>query len=117
MFIDFSSAFNTIIPQQLKTKLSLLGLTISICKWILDFLTGTPQFVRIGNSTSCSITLITGAPQGRVLSPLLFTRLTHDTAAKFSSNHIIKLSDDTVVGLISNNDKSVYREEVYQLTV
>ncbi len=44
LFIDFSSAFNTIIPQQLINKLSLLGLNNSLCNWILDFLTGRPQF-------------------------------------------------------------------------
>ncbi|KAL0168115.1 hypothetical protein M9458_036337 [Cirrhinus mrigala] len=49
-------------------------------------------------------------------SPLLFTLLTHDCTAKFSSSHIIKLADDTmVVGLISNNDETPYREEVAQL--
>ncbi len=36
-FIDFSSAFNTIIPQQLIHKLNLLGLNTSLCNWILDF--------------------------------------------------------------------------------
>ncbi len=42
--------------------------------------------------------------------------LTHDCTAKFSSNHIIKIADDTsVVGLISNNDETHYREEVAQL--
>ncbi len=40
LFIDFSSAFNTIIPQQLINKLNLLGLNASLCNWILDFLTG-----------------------------------------------------------------------------
>ncbi len=40
LFIDFSSAFNTIIPQQLINKLNLLGLNNSLCNWILDFLTG-----------------------------------------------------------------------------
>ncbi len=38
LFIDFSSAFNTIIPQQVINKLNLLGLNASLCKWILDFL-------------------------------------------------------------------------------
>ncbi len=116
LFIDFSSAFNTIIPQQLIHKLNLLGLNNSLCNWILDFLTGRPQSVCVGHNTSSTTTLSTGAPQGCVLSPLLFTLLTHDCTAKFSSNHIIKFADDTtVVGLISNNDETHYREEVAQL--
>ncbi len=39
LFIDFSSAFNTIIPQQLIHKLVQLGLNTSLCNWLLDFLT------------------------------------------------------------------------------
>ncbi len=95
LFIDWSSAFNTIIPQQLILKLNLLGLNTSLCNWILDFLTARPQSVRVGRNTSSTTTLSTGAPQGCVLSPLLFTLLTHNCTAKSSSNHIIKLADDT----------------------
>ncbi|KAK3540142.1 hypothetical protein QTP70_027050, partial [Hemibagrus guttatus] len=88
----------------------------SFSNWILDFLTGRPQIVRMGNSFSSTTTLITGAPQGCVLSPLLFTLLTHDCAAMHSLNHIVKFADDmTVVGLISKNDESAYREEVQRL--
>ncbi|KAK1783969.1 hypothetical protein P4O66_004634, partial [Electrophorus voltai] len=112
LFIDFSSAFNTIVPHHLIGKLSLLGLNTSLCNWILDFLTGRPQSVRIGSSTSNTTTLSIGAPQGSVLSPLLFTLLTHDCAAMHSSNHIIKFADDTtVVGLINKDNESAYREE------
>ncbi len=103
LFIDFSSAFNTIIPQQLINKLNLLGLNIPFAIGSWTFLTGRPQSVRVGHNTSSTTTLSTGAPQGCVLSPLLFTLLTHDCTAKFSANHIIKFADDTtVVGLISN---------------
>uniref|UniRef100_A0A1A8ATP4 Reverse transcriptase domain-containing protein n=1 Tax=Nothobranchius furzeri TaxID=105023 RepID=A0A1A8ATP4_NOTFU len=117
LYIDFSSAFNTIIPQQLIGKLSMLGLNTSLCNWILDFLTGRPQSVRIGNCTSSTTTLSTGAPQGCVLSTLLFTLLTHDCVATHSSNYIIKFADDTtLVGLISKNDESAYRDEVQRLT-
>ncbi|KAK3533924.1 hypothetical protein QTP70_034915 [Hemibagrus guttatus] len=78
---------------------------------------GRPQSVRIGNSFSSTTTLSTGAPQGCVLSPLLFTLLTHDCAAMHSSNHIVNFANDTtVVGLISKNDESAYREEVQRLT-
>ncbi|KAK3514970.1 hypothetical protein QTP86_020616 [Hemibagrus guttatus] len=117
LLIDFSSAFNTIIRQHLIEKLNLLGLNTSLCNWILDLLTGRPQLVRIGNSFSSTTTLSTGTPQGCVLSPLLFTLLTHDCAAMHSSNHIVKFADDTtVVGLISKHEKSAYREEVRRLT-
>ncbi|KAI4904481.1 hypothetical protein NFI96_029745, partial [Prochilodus magdalenae] len=93
--VDFSSAFNTIIPQHLIRKLNLLGRNTSLSNWILDFQTGRPQSVRIGQNTSSTTTLSTRAPQGCVLSPLLFTLLTHDCAAMHSSNHIIKFADDT----------------------
>ena len=35
--IDYSSAFNTIVPTKLITKLRTLGLNTSLCNWILDF--------------------------------------------------------------------------------
>lgn len=40
LFLDFSSAFNTIIPQKLVSKLAELGAPSSLCNWVLDFLTG-----------------------------------------------------------------------------
>ena len=71
--------------------------------------------MRIGNNISSELTLHTGAPQGCVLSPLLyflFTVTLHDT------NSIIKFADDTtVVGAITNNDKLAYREEVRELVL
>uniref|UniRef100_A0A9J7Z4K7 Reverse transcriptase domain-containing protein n=1 Tax=Cyprinus carpio carpio TaxID=630221 RepID=A0A9J7Z4K7_CYPCA len=116
LFIDFSSAFNTIIPQQLIYKLVQLGLNTSLCNWLLDFLTGRPLAVRVGSNTSSTITLNTGVPQGFVLSPLLFTLLTHDCTPSHNSNLFIKFADDTtVVGLISNRDETNYRSEVSRL--
>jgi hypothetical protein len=67
LFINNSSVFNTIVPSKLLTRT--LGLNTSLCNWILDFLTGRPQVVRVGNNTSAMLILNTGAPQGCVLSP------------------------------------------------
>ena len=50
LFIDYSSAFNTIVPSKLINKLRTLGLNTSLCNWILDFLMGRPQVVRVGNT-------------------------------------------------------------------
>ncbi len=73
LFVDYSSAFNTIVPATLVAKLQTLGLNRSLCSWILDFLTGRSQVVRMGNNTSSPLILNTGAPQGCVLSPLLYS--------------------------------------------
>ncbi len=117
LFIDYSSAFNKIVPIKLAVKLTDLGLNSSLCDWIQDFLTGRSQVVKMGQFTSNSITLNIGAPQGCVLSPLLYSLYTHDCMSSHSSTYIVKFADDTVVlGLISNNDETAYLDEVERLT-
>ena len=59
LFIDNSSAFNTIEPSKLMTK---LRLNTSLCNWILDFLAGCPQVVRIGNTATPILN--NGGPSG-----------------------------------------------------
>ncbi|KAI5618092.1 gastrula zinc finger protein XlCGF28.1-like [Silurus asotus] len=116
LFVDYSSAFNTIIPSTLTSKLEVLGLSLPLCQWISNFLTDRPQAVRVGKHTSSTLTLSTGAPQGCVLSPLLYSLYTHDCVATSNSTTIIKFADDTVVvGLISNNDETAYLQEVKNL--
>ena len=79
LFVDFSSAFNTIVPVQLYEKLlSQFDLPTTLCKWIHDFLLGRVQRVRIGSKYSSPIVINTGTPQGCVLSPTLFTLFTSD---------------------------------------
>jgi hypothetical protein len=82
LFIDYSSAFNTIVPSKLITKLRNLGLNTSLCNWILDFLTGCTQVVRVGSNTSATLILNTGGPKRCVLSPLLYSLFTHDCMAR-----------------------------------
>lgn len=86
LFMDFSSAFNTIIPQTLIHKLETLGLSYSLYNWILDFLTNRRI---IHNIISSTIVLNTGSPQGCVLNPMLYTLLTYECSTRHPSNHIV----------------------------
>lgn len=52
LFINLSSAFNSIILSNLITELSDLDINTSLCTWILDSLTNRPQSVRLDNHTS-----------------------------------------------------------------
>ncbi|KAI3354980.1 hypothetical protein L3Q82_004776 [Scortum barcoo] len=95
------------------------GSTAPCVTWILNFLTGRPQAVRMGSTTSSTLTLNTGRPPGLCAQLLCCTPCSRMTAcmATHSSNTIIKFADDTtVIGLITGVDETAYREEVRALT-
>ncbi|KAI2659609.1 putative RNA-directed DNA polymerase from transposon BS [Labeo rohita] len=98
LFVDYSSAFNTIIPDILFNKLDILGLPSLTCAWIKDFLTNRSQIVRLGPRLSSTRMLSIGSPQGCVLSPFLYCLYTHDCSASYGSG-----------------DEVAYREEVLKL--
>ncbi len=118
LFVDFSSAFNTIIPNRLLPKLTQLSVPTSVCQWINSFLTDRQQLVRLGKFSSSTRTISTGAPQGCVLSPLLFSLYTNDCTSKDPSVKLLKFANDTtLIGLIQDGDESAYRQEVKELAV
>ena len=114
--VDYSSAFNTVIPQQLYDKFQLLSLDPSMCYWILDFLLQRSQVVKMSSRVSSTIIMKTGTPQGCVLSPLLYSLSTNDCVSHHSSVPLLKCADDTtLIGLVSDSDESEYRHEVSSL--
>ena len=74
--------------------------------------------VRVSNNTSATLILNTGALQGCVRNPLLYSVFTHVCVAIHDSKTIIKLADNTtVVGQITDNDETASREEVRDLAL
>ncbi len=116
--MDFSSAFNTIILDTLQNKLTQFSVPTSICQWITSFLTDRQQLVRLGKFSSSTRTISTGAPQGCVLSPLIFSLYTNNCTSKDPSIKLLKIADDTtLIGLIQDGDESAYRQDVKELAV
>ena len=49
LFLDFSSAFNTIQRQVMIDKLQKLEVTAALVHWVFNFLSNRPQCVRVGD--------------------------------------------------------------------
>lgn len=76
--------------------------------WIKCFLTNRLQYVKFKDHYSNVMVVNTGAPQGCVLSAVLFTLYTYDCQSNNEKCILLKYADDTViVGLLDkNNDET-----------
>ena len=116
LFVDFSSAFNTIQPHIMMQKLINMNVSPSLILWINEFLTNRPQYVKFNGGKSDLLITNTGAPQGCVLSPLLFTLYTSDCRCVNRTNQLFKYADDTALVSKCINDDILYREDVNHFT-
>ncbi len=118
LFVDFSSAFNTIvytpllfilllIPHVLVKKLiSEFKLEFKIVGWLLDFLSDRMQRVRVNRTFSDTLITSTDSPQGCVLSPLLYILYTNDCLSRHRDGFILKFADDTVIVSLLTGDEN-----------
>ncbi|KAI4876145.1 hypothetical protein NFI96_002615 [Prochilodus magdalenae] len=101
------------IVQPLNDKLMKMEVDMHLVTWITDYLTGRPQHVRTRDCSSDTVISSTGAPQGTVLSPVLFTLYTSDFKYNSELCHMQKFSDDTaIVGCVRNGQEREYRSLV-----
>ena len=115
LMIDFSSAFNTVLPEELIKTLKNLETPDVLCKFIWDFLTKRSQFVKLKDKESKSIMINTGSPQGCVMSAYLFALYTNDCRSSTKCCHVIKYADDTAIIALINDpakDDLLYRKQI-----
>ena len=99
-------------PHLLMETLRDMCIDANIIRWVESFLTERVQHVKVNKAISLPITTNTGAPQGSVISPVLFTLYTSDCRSETDNTCIVKFADDTaIVGLIENDEIS-YRRTV-----
>ena len=89
ILLDLSAAFDTIDHQLLLSRLSTsFGITGTVHSLLSSYLLNRTQSVLIGSDSSTSQTLVTGVPQGSVLSPLLFCLYTTPLSSTLSNTPV-----------------------------
>ena len=94
IYIDLARVFDKVHIKRLLLKLEHFGVREELLQWIDTYLSNRYFCDRMDNSLSESQPVLSGVPQGFVLSPLLFLLCVGDIHSHFST--IIEMfADDT----------------------
>ena len=102
---DVAKAFDKVWHNGLKYKILKLELPSILEKNLCNFLNNRKAKIHIGNDYSNTITLLSGVPQGSVLSPTLYTLFTNDLPPPEHGCIDIMYADD-VTQVITTPSKS-----------
>lgn len=96
VYLDFSKAFDKVSHPKLIRKLTMVGIHPRIVAWIREFISGRTMMVRLNNTFSSSRSVLSGVPQGGVLSPVLFNIYTYELPSLITSSGVkcIAFADD-----------------------
>jgi hypothetical protein len=97
IFLDLKKAFDTVDHALLLQKLHSYGIHDSALMWFRAYLTDRSQVVQLNSSTSDSMNISCGVPQGSILGPLFFTLYINDLPAASRKAQVIMYADDTAI--------------------
>ena len=107
---DLSAAYDTLNINILLEKLQVYGFDGISCKWFASFLKGRTQQVKIGRKISTERLLVSGVPQGGILSPIIFTLYGADLELWTKDSSLTAYADDTTTGCKDKEIKGVVKK-------
>ena len=97
IFLDLSKAFDTLNFDILLHKLKYYGVDGTSLALIKSYLTNRYQYVQFENFDSELLEIVTGIPQGSILSPLFFSVFINDLVNSSNKFQFLMYADDTTI--------------------
>ena len=95
IFLDIKKAFDSLDRHILIQKLKFYGVRGIECNWFQSYLSNRKQYTKIGNTSSDTLPVKFGVPQGGVLSSLLFLIFINDIINCSLYSDCVLYADDT----------------------
>ena len=97
VFIDLSKAFDTVDHVTLVDRLLKIGLSRQAVDWFSNYLSVRTQCVQFAGSSSSSLPVSKGVPQGSILGPLLFSIYVNNLCDSITNAACHFYADDTII--------------------
>ena len=119
IFTDFSKAFDSVSFNHLLFKLWSMGITGSLWQWFHNYLSDRQHFVEYSGSSSPLLPVLSGVPQGAILSPLLFLVYVNDIPSVCNRSSAFSFADDfkLILTIKDSGDSSLLQDDLDSLSL
>jgi len=94
VYLDIHKGFDRVPHHQLLMKLWKIGVADKLWRWFRCYLSNPFQCVKINNTNSDLLPVLSGVPQGSILGPMLFIIYINDIPQTSQFSNIFLFADD-----------------------